>query len=163
VAHASRTETFVALKLEIANWRWQGVPFYLRTGKRLAERASRVVVNFRCPRVSLFAPFESCHIRPNRLVITIQPNEGFDLFFEMKAPGQPVRVETQSLRFRYAEAFSRRIPEAYERDPAAGGDGGRSDALRPLRLGGGVLAAVHATAGRGSSCLRVSRRKLGAE
>jgi glucose-6-phosphate 1-dehydrogenase len=114
VARDSRTETFVALKLEVANWRWQGVPFYLRTGKRLAERASRIVVNFRCPPVSLFAPFESCRIRPNRLVITIQPNEGFDLFFEMKVPGQPVRVETQSLRFRYAEAFSQRIPEAYE-------------------------------------------------
>jgi glucose-6-phosphate 1-dehydrogenase len=114
VAPDSATETFVALRLEVANWRWQGVPFYLRTGKRLAERTSTIVVTFRCPPVSVFAPFTTCMLRPNSLVITIQPDAGFDLLFEMKAPEQPLRVETQSLRFRYADAFPDRLPGAYE-------------------------------------------------
>ncbi|MEK7406809.1 MAG: glucose-6-phosphate dehydrogenase [Acidobacteriota bacterium] len=113
VAPGSQTETFVALKLEIANWRWQGVPFYLRTGKRLPQGVSRIVVTFRCPPISIFQPLQAGTIRGNRLVITLQPDEGFDLQFEVKTPGERIRLEPQSLRFRYAEAFAP-LPEAYE-------------------------------------------------
>lgn len=107
------TETFVALRLQISNWRWQGVPFFLRTGKRLASRVSQIVVNFRCPPVSLFQTFSCRQLQPNRLVIAIQPDEGFDLQFEVKQPGLPFRMATQNLHFRYSEAFDR-SPEAYE-------------------------------------------------
>ena len=75
VANDSRTETFVAMRLEISNWRWQGVPFFLRTGKRLASGVSRIVVNFRCPPVSLFQNFDCAELAANALVITIQPDE----------------------------------------------------------------------------------------
>ena len=113
VAPGSRVETFVALRLGIANWRWQGVPFYLRTGKRLPHRTTKVVVTFRCAPVSIFKPFRSCNIHCNVLTITIQPDEGFDLHFEVKTPGQPITFQTQSLRFRYSDVFSP-LPEAYE-------------------------------------------------
>jgi len=113
VARDSTIETFAAIRLDIATWRWQGVPFLLRTGKRLARRVSQVVITFRCPPVGIFRPMVSASIHPNVLVITIQPDEGFDLHFEMKAPGQSVAVETRSLHFRYSEAFGP-LPEAYE-------------------------------------------------
>jgi glucose-6-phosphate 1-dehydrogenase len=113
VAPNSRTETFVALRLEIANWRWRAVPFYLRTGKRLPGRMSRIVVNFGCPPVSLFEPFGSTCTEANTLTIHIQPDEGFDLQFEVKKPGQAIRLESHSLHFRYSEVYAQ-IPEAYE-------------------------------------------------
>ncbi len=113
VAKDSQTETFVALRLEIENWRWHGVPFFLRTGKRLASRSSEIVVTFRRPPVWIFKPFDVDTIQPNSLVITIQPDEGFDLYFEIKAPGQGVRIQQSDLRFRYSELFPR-LPEAYE-------------------------------------------------
>jgi glucose-6-phosphate 1-dehydrogenase len=113
VAPDSRVETFVALKLEIANWRWQGVPFYLRTGKRLARRVTRIIVSFRCAPVSVFRPSECCNIHCNTIVITIQPDEGFDLHFEVKNPGQPITLQTQKLHFRYAEAFGP-LADGYE-------------------------------------------------
>jgi glucose-6-phosphate 1-dehydrogenase len=110
----SAIETFVALKLDVATWRWQGVPFYLRTGKRLPHRTTKIVITFRCPPVSVFAPASApCAIRANALVITIQPDEGFDLGFEVKAPGQPLTLQTQRLHFRYAEAFGS-LPDGYE-------------------------------------------------
>ncbi|MFQ5840057.1 MAG: glucose-6-phosphate dehydrogenase [Candidatus Methylomirabilales bacterium] len=112
VAPESRTETFVALRLEIANWRWQGVPFYLRTGKRLPRPLTQIVVTFRCPPVSIFNPFDHCEIHCNTLVITLQPDEGFDLHFEVKAPGEAITLKTQRLHFRYAEAFGP-LPDAY--------------------------------------------------
>ncbi len=113
VAPDSQVETFVALKLEIANWRWQGVPFYLRTGKRLARRVTRIIVSFRCAPVSVFRPSECCNIHCNAIVITIQPDEGFDLHFEVKNPGQPITLQTQKLHFRYAEAFAP-LADGYE-------------------------------------------------
>jgi len=113
VAKDSRTETFVALRLEIENWRWHGVPFFLRTGKRLAARSSQIVVNFRRPPVWIFKPFEENSIQANSLVIAIQPDEGFDLYFEIKAPGQGVKIQTRDLHFRYSEAF-KPLPDAYE-------------------------------------------------
>jgi glucose-6-phosphate 1-dehydrogenase len=108
----SRTETFVAIRLHIDNWRWQGVPFYLRTGKRLPARGTYIVVNFRCPVLTCFEPF-TCDIACNRMMITLQPDEGFDLHFNVKAPRQPFRLEQERLRFRYQEAFGD-LPDAYE-------------------------------------------------
>ena len=113
VAADSSTETFAAVRLNIANWRWQGVPFILRTGKRLPRRVTRIAVVFRCPPVSIFKPFDDCSIQSNTLLLTLQPDEGFDLSFEVKPPGEPFRLSTQQLHFRYAEAF-RPLPEAYE-------------------------------------------------
>jgi len=113
VAAGSPTETFVAIRLQIENWRWQGVPFYLRTGKRLERRLTQIVVNFRPAPISLFQPFRSCEIHSNALILTIQPDEGFDLCFDVKAPGQGITLETQRLHFRYNEAFGA-IPDGYE-------------------------------------------------
>lgn len=114
IAPDSHTETFAVLRLDVANWRWHGVPFYLRTGKRLPRRMTRIVIAFRCAPISIFRPQEArCTIHANALVITIQPDEGFDLCFEVKAPGQPITVQTQRLHFRYSEAFAP-LPDGYE-------------------------------------------------
>lgn len=112
VSPDSITETYVAIRLEIANWRWQGVPFYIRSGKRLARRLSQIVVTFKMPPVSLFRPFDppDGSIHPNRLVITIQPDEGVDLHFEVKVPGE-TKVETRHLKFRYDEG---ELADAYQ-------------------------------------------------
>jgi len=112
VAPGSRTETFVAIRLHVENWRWQGVPFYLRTGKRLPTRATYIVVTFRCPVLGCFEPF-NCDIACNQMVIMLQPDEGFDLFFNVKPPRPPFRLERERLRFRYQEAFGA-LPDAYE-------------------------------------------------
>ena len=110
----STTETFVRLNLEVSNWRWQGVPFVLRTGKRMPQRRTQIIVRFRPAPISIFQPFETtCHLSPNVLIFTLQPDEGFDLCFEVKEPGDRVRMVTQKLRFRYDEAFEP-LPEAYE-------------------------------------------------
>jgi len=113
VAPDSHTDTFVALKLYIENWRWQGVPFYLVTGKRLPTRFTQIAVTFRCPPVWVFEPHYAGTCSPNVLVFTVQPDEGFDLQFEVKAPGEPLQLKTQSLRYRYAEGFAP-LPDAYE-------------------------------------------------
>ncbi|MEE8401547.1 MAG: glucose-6-phosphate dehydrogenase [Candidatus Hydrothermarchaeaceae archaeon] len=115
ISDASETETFAALRLKIANWRWQGVPFYIRTGKRMPERLTKIEINFRCPPVSVFKPFESsCSIKPNVLVIIIEPGEGFDIHFHVKAPGQPIALTDQKLQFRYSDVFGPHIHDAYE-------------------------------------------------
>jgi glucose-6-phosphate 1-dehydrogenase len=113
VSPESITETFVSLRLEVANWRWQGVPFYLRTGKRLPRRQTQIALTFRCPPVSIFQPFDQCTIHSNQLLITLQPDEGFGLSFEVKAPGDGIDMRTQSLNFRYSEAFAP-LPDAYQ-------------------------------------------------
>lgn len=113
VPHDSVTETFIALQLQIDSWRWQGVPFYLRTGKRLDRRLTKIVVNFRTAPVSLFPRHRNRNIRPNRLILTLQPNEGFELDFEVKSPGQEMSTQTQRLHFEYGEAFGP-LQEGYE-------------------------------------------------
>ncbi|HEV2420927.1 MAG TPA: glucose-6-phosphate dehydrogenase [Candidatus Acidoferrales bacterium] len=113
VAKDSQTETFVALRLNIENWRWHGVPFFLRTGKRLAARSSQIVVNFRRPPVWIFKPFDGNTIQSNSLVIAVQPDEGFDLYFEIKAPGQGIKIQRSDLHFRYSEVFQP-LADAYE-------------------------------------------------
>ncbi len=113
VARDSRTETFVAMRLKIANWRWQGIPFFLRTGKRLGRKVTRLVVTFRRPPVAMFHAYGSCSLACNRLEIALQPDEGFNLTFEVKSPGPGLNLQTQRMRFRYAEVFGR-LPEAYQ-------------------------------------------------
>ena len=114
VSAHSETETFVRLRLEIANWRWRGVPFILETGKRMPRKCTKILIRFQPAPVSLFRPYEdTCNVRPNLLEITLQPNEGFDLHFEVKEPRMPLRLAPQTLRFRYDEAFGD-LPEAYE-------------------------------------------------
>ncbi len=114
VAADSTTETFAALKLFIDNWRWQGIPFYLRTGKRLPVRASEVVIQFRPVPHQSFpnASIPSWH--PNRLIIRIQPKEGILLRFQAKQPGPRLRLSPVEMRFSYMEAFNTIPPEAYE-------------------------------------------------
>jgi glucose-6-phosphate 1-dehydrogenase len=107
------TETYVAMKVDIDNWRWQGVPFYIRTGKRLPRRLTQIIVHFRSAPVCLFQTLDGCEVHANTLIITLQPNEGFDLSFEVKTPTQPIRIKTQNLHFRYDEVFGP-LPEAYE-------------------------------------------------
>lgn len=114
VPEGSSTETFVRLRMEIANWRWRGVPFILETGKRMPEKRTRIAIRFHPAPVSLFRPYEdACNVRPNVLEITLQPDEGFNLHFEVKQPRMPLRLTRRRLRFRYDEVFGD-IPEAYE-------------------------------------------------
>ncbi|MBU6397979.1 MAG: glucose-6-phosphate dehydrogenase [Rhodospirillales bacterium] len=114
-AQASRTETFVALKAEIENWRWAGVPFYLRTGKRLAERVSEIVITFRPVPHSMFGQGAG-PIVPNRLVIRLQPDEGVKLWLMIKDPGPGgMRLRPVPLDMTFASAFAERNPDAYER------------------------------------------------
>jgi len=113
VAPASSTETYVALRLRIANWRWQGVPFFLRTGKRLPAKASRVVVTFRAPPVPFFQTEDEYEVNPDRISILIQPQEGFELAFEVKVPGREPRVQTHRMKFHYSDVFGA-LPDGYE-------------------------------------------------
>jgi glucose-6-phosphate 1-dehydrogenase len=118
----SRTETFAAVELHVNNWRWEGVPFVLRTGKRLPERLTEIVVFFHCPPIALFQAQGPCPVAANVLRIRLQPREGFRLGFEVKKPGEGFALSTQHLDFRYDEAFGR-LPDAYEtllRDVALG-------------------------------------------
>ncbi len=109
----SQTETYVALRLRIPNWRWQTVPFFLRTGKRLPAKSTRVVVIFRAPPVSFFQSEEDYELNPDRLTMYLQPQEGFELAFEIKVPGQGIRVQTHRMRFQYSDVFGP-LPDGYE-------------------------------------------------
>jgi glucose-6-phosphate 1-dehydrogenase len=111
----STTETFIALKAEIQNWRWAGAPFYLRTGKRLPVRASEIVVNFRKIPHSIFEASAGA-IEENRLVLRIQPDEGVKLWLMIKDPGPGgMRLRYVPLDMSFATAFGARSPDAYER------------------------------------------------
>jgi glucose-6-phosphate 1-dehydrogenase len=114
-SNTSKTETFVALKAEIANWRWAGVPFYLRTGKRLEARESEIVVNFRPVPHSIFGEGAGA-ILPNQLVIRLQPDEGVKLWLMIKDPGPGgMRLQQVPLDMSFAQAFGVRNPDSYER------------------------------------------------
>ena len=110
----SGTETFAALKLFIDNWRWQDVPFYMRTGKRIAEDVSRAIIQFRPVPHQSFPASAAIDWQPNRLEIDIQPDEGISLSFLAKQPGVTLRLSPKDMNFRYAEAFKTETPEAYE-------------------------------------------------
>ncbi|HSC79487.1 MAG TPA: glucose-6-phosphate dehydrogenase [Chitinolyticbacter sp.] len=107
----SKTETFVALKAEIQTWRWAGVPFFLRTGKRLQERLAEIVINFREAPHSIFGR----HGTPNRLVIQLQPDESVRLYLMAKEPGNQFRLRPVHLDLDFKDFFASRSPEAYER------------------------------------------------
>lgn len=113
VPENSTTATYVALCVRIHNWRWQGVPFYLRTGKRLPRKATEIAVRFKRPPVCLFHGTHDECAHQNVLVLILQPNEGFDLRVDVKVPGEPPVLTTESLHFDYAEAFDH-IPDAYQ-------------------------------------------------
>ena len=112
VAPHSQTETFVAIKTEISSWRWSGVPFYLRTGKRMAERLAEIVINFQTIPHSIFGRQS---MTPNRLVIRLQPDESVRLYLMAKQPGDQMRLSPVYLDLDFKEVFKSRPPEAYER------------------------------------------------
>jgi glucose-6-phosphate 1-dehydrogenase len=110
----SATETFAAFKLNIENWRWQGVPFYLRTGKRLKAKVSEVSVIFRSPPLQLFPSAAVEGWQPNRITLRIQPEEGIGARIQAKQPGVRLLLGAVDMHFRYREAFKASVPEAYE-------------------------------------------------
>ena len=110
----SKTETFAALKLFVDNWRWQGVPFYLRTGKRLPRQFSEVAIQFRSVPHRSFPPEASRDWHPSRLVLSIQPEEGIVLGFQAKYPGPKMLLRPVEMRFSYKESFAVPSPDAYE-------------------------------------------------
>jgi glucose-6-phosphate 1-dehydrogenase len=114
VSPDSTTETYAALKLFVDNWRWQGVPFYLRTGKRLPAKISEVSIHFRPVPHQTFPSSALLDCRPNRLLIAIQPEEGILLRFEVKHPGPAMYLTPVMMQFYYREAFKAASPEAYE-------------------------------------------------
>ena len=110
----TRTETYVAIRAELESWRWSGVPFYLRTGKRMAERSAEIVVNFRSVPHSIF-PSNGTESAGNRLVIQLQPEESLKLFMMAKVPGDTMNLRPVGLNLDFAEQFKQRPMEAYER------------------------------------------------
>ena len=114
VARDSNTPTYVALSLQIDNWRWAGVPFYLRTGKRMSKRVTQIVIRFRRPPFVLFRKTSVDKIMPNELVINIQPDEGICLNFEAKIPGPVVRLGAVNMDFEYSDYFGTSPSTGYE-------------------------------------------------
>jgi len=110
----STTETFVAMALNIDNWRWAGVPFYLRTGKRLPERVTEIVIRFRRPPFVLFRKTQVERFQSNELVLNIQPKEGISLSFEAKIPGPVVRLGAVNMDFQYSDYFGSTPSTGYE-------------------------------------------------
>jgi glucose-6-phosphate 1-dehydrogenase len=114
-------ETYVAARLKIDNWRWAGIPFFLRTGKRLRQRVSEIAVEFKQPPLHLFRQLANngdlVPPRPqaNVLVLRIQPDEGISLSFACKQPGMHLWLDEVHMDFFYGQAFQQRVPEAYER------------------------------------------------
>jgi glucose-6-phosphate 1-dehydrogenase len=116
IAPGSRTPTFAALKVNIDNWRWQGVPFYLRAGKRMKRRLTEVAIHFQRVPLCLFGRDEVCQrLDANVLTLRLAPDEGIDLRFVAKTPGDDLYVNTVDMDFSYARAFTRKPQEAYER------------------------------------------------
>ncbi|MGO9199534.1 MAG: glucose-6-phosphate dehydrogenase [Limisphaerales bacterium] len=114
VSPNSQTETFVALRLFLDNWRWQGVPFYLRTGKRLTRQASEITIQFRGVPHQSFPAESTLDWQSSRLVMSIQPDEGIVLRFQAKHPGPKMRLRYVEMQFNYQDAFAARSPDAYE-------------------------------------------------
>ena len=111
----SLRETYAAWKVQIENWRWAGVPFYLRAGKRLAKRVTEIAIQFKTPPIALFRQVGVLRQEPNVLVLRIQPDEGIALKFGAKVPGPVTKIDPVTMDFRYREFFGASQPEAYER------------------------------------------------
>ncbi|HEX5102338.1 MAG TPA: glucose-6-phosphate dehydrogenase [Pirellulaceae bacterium] len=115
VTPGSQTATFAAIKLNIDNWRWSGVPFYLRSGKAMSCRTSQIVIQFRQPPIMMFGGGRCAEHEPNRLVIQVQPAEGIQLHFQTKVPDGGMRLTTQDLAFEFAQEFQGAMPDSYQR------------------------------------------------
>jgi glucose-6-phosphate 1-dehydrogenase len=115
VSPTSTTETYVALKLEIDNWRWAGVPFYLRVGKRLPKRETEIAISFRRPPLSLFQHLDPGDMDSDVLAMRIQPDEGISLKFVAKVPGQGIQIQPVYMDFLYGASFTHASADAYER------------------------------------------------
>lgn len=113
VSGASGTETYAAIDFRVDNWRWEGVPFYVRTGKRLGRRLTEVTVHFKRTPQALFAGTSEEHLGPNRITLRIQPDEGITIAFAAKRPGDELWATGVAADFSYAESFDGRIPSAY--------------------------------------------------
>ena len=113
ISSSSSTPTFAAVRLHIDTWRWKGTPIYIRTGKRMPQKTTQIVVVFERPPVCFFKTIEGCSLRSNVLNITLQPDESFTLSFDVKKPGEPFTLEPHDFHFSYADAFGR-LPDAYE-------------------------------------------------
>ncbi len=115
VPAGSQTATFAALKLHVDNWRWQGVPFYLRSGKAMSCRTSQIVIQYREPPIMMFRDGPRTHMDANKLVIQIQPAEGIQLHFQTKVPDAGMRVRSTDLDFSFAREFTGVMPDSYQR------------------------------------------------
>jgi glucose-6-phosphate 1-dehydrogenase len=115
VAPDSNTETFVAARFYVDNWRWSGVPFYLRHGKRLPKRDTEIAIQFKPAPLALFQHTAADELQPNVLVLHIQPDEGISIKFESKAPGNEIRLRSVDMNFNYGTSFGVETPDAYER------------------------------------------------
>jgi glucose-6-phosphate 1-dehydrogenase len=111
----SNTETYAALRLEIDTWRWAGVPFYLRTGKRLARKVTEIAITLKPVPHLAFQQDGSVGVRPNQIILTIQPNEGVSISLGAKIPGSRMRIRPVNMEFLYGTSFMSQSPEAYER------------------------------------------------
>jgi glucose-6-phosphate 1-dehydrogenase len=115
VPQDSVTETYAALRLHVENWRWAGVPFYLRTGKRLARKVTEIAITMKPVPNNTFGEEGSVGVKPNQLILTMQPNEGVSLSLGAKIPGNRMRIRPVNMEFLYGTAFMSQSPEAYER------------------------------------------------
>jgi glucose-6-phosphate 1-dehydrogenase len=115
VAADSRTETYVALRLQISNWRWAGVPIYLRTGKRLARKVTEIAVTLKPVPHLAFQSQGSVGVQANQIILTVQPDEGVSVSLGAKIPGARMRIRPVNMEFRYGTSFMSESPEAYER------------------------------------------------
>jgi glucose-6-phosphate 1-dehydrogenase len=115
VAEDSRTETFAALRVHVSNWRWSGVPFYLRTGKRLARKVTEIVVTLKPVPHLAFQSTGSVGVQANQIILTVQPDEGVSVSIGAKIPGARMRIRPVNMEFHYGTSFVSESPEAYER------------------------------------------------
>jgi glucose-6-phosphate 1-dehydrogenase len=115
VPEDSNTETYAAVRLTVQNWRWAGVPFYLRTGKRLSRKVTEIAVTLRPVPHQAFNQEGSVGVQPNQLIFTVQPNEGVTLKLGAKIPGTRMRVRGVNMEFLYGTTFLSQSPEAYEK------------------------------------------------
>ena len=144
VSPTSLTETYVGMKLFIDNWRWADVPFYLRTGKRMARRLTEIVVQFKCAPFMLFRKTHVDRLAPNVLVIRIQPDEGISLRFGAKVPGPAVRLGTVDMDFQYADYFGNAPNTGYETllHDAMAGDATLFQRADTIELGWAVVQMI---------------------
>jgi len=111
---ASTTDTYVALRLTLDSWRWAGVPFYIRTGKRMPKRTTEIAIQFKKPPLHIFRRVSPTPIMSNLLIVNVQPDEGISVRFDAKLPGSRMQLAPVMMNFRYGSAFGVPVPEAYE-------------------------------------------------